>query len=256
MAARVARGIQPADTVSTMRDDVDPAYRPAMQRGQHGVVGSAGEAGSGTGRGAVRDRVPPGQLVSDDWPVMHYGSVPTFRPDTWDLCVVGATIDGGSTRWTYEQVMALPQVDVVADFHCVTKFSRLDNRWTGVRAADIVQAAPPDAGVTHVLVWAERGYSANLRLSDLLADDSVFAHTHDGVALTPDHGWPLRLVVPHLYGWKGPKWVRGFEYLTADRRGFWEQRGYHNVGDPWGEQRYTYQEEPGLHPPVNQPRDD
>ena len=239
-----------------MRDDRHPGCRSLMRRGQHGAVDSAGGPGAGTGRGAVRDRVPPGQEVSADWPVMHYGSVPTFRPDTWDLSVVGATSDGGSTRWTYEQVMSLPQVDVVADFHCVTKFTRLDIRWTGVRAVDIVRAAPPDRGVTHVLVWAERGYSANLRLSDLMHDDAIFAHTQGGQPLSPEHGWPLRLVVPHLYGWKGPKWVRGFEYLTTDRRGFWEQRGYHNVGDPWSEQRYTYQEEPGEHPPLREQLDD
>ena len=238
-----------------MRDGVDPACGGVDRRGQHGGVDSAGGPGGGQGQGALRERVPPGQHVATDWPVMHYGSVPTFRPDAWDFTVTGSTHDGGSTRWNLEMVLGLPPSEVVADFHCVTKFTRLDNRWGGVRAEEIVRAAPPDTGVTHVLVWAERGYSANLRIADLLADDTILAHTHDGVPLSPEHGWPLRLVVPHLYGWKGPKWVRGFEYLTADRRGFWEQRGYHNVGDPWSEQRYTYQEERGAHPPVGEGRD-
>jgi DMSO/TMAO reductase YedYZ molybdopterin-dependent catalytic subunit len=111
-----------------------------------------------------------------------------------------------------------------------------------VLASTILDAAPPAPEATHVMVWADRGYTANLRLSDLWAATSILAHSHDGAALSVEHGAPLRLVVPHLYAWKGPKWVRGFEYLTADRRGFWEQRGYHGVGDPWLEQRYGYQE--------------
>jgi len=179
---------------------------------------------------------------------MHYGRPPGFRPDVWDFQVLGATCDGGSTRWSYEEFLSLPQRDVVADFHCVTKFTMLDNTWTGVPASVVVLAAPPDAQVTHVLVWADRGYTANLRLADLTGPAAVFAHSRDGAPLSVDHGWPLRLVVPHLYGWKGPKWVRGLEYLTEDRRGFWEERGYHNVGDPWREQRYTYQEQPGDGP--------
>lgn len=215
--------------------------------------------GLGDGTAAVNgpldhDRMPPGQHVADGWPVMHYGRAPTFRPDTWDFQVLGATADGGATRWSYEELMALPQADVRGDFHCVTKFSMLDNTWTGVRASTVLEAAPPGPSVTHVLVWADRGYTANLRLSDLAADGAVLAHSHNGVPLLVDHGWPLRLVVPHLYGWKGPKWVRGLEYLTTDRRGFWEERGYHNVGDPWREQRYSYQEEPGDGPPLAGPQ--
>jgi DMSO/TMAO reductase YedYZ molybdopterin-dependent catalytic subunit len=179
---------------------------------------------------------------------MHYGRPPSFRSDTWDFQVLGATADGGSTRWNHDELMALPQSDVVADFHCVTKFTKLGNRWRGVLVATVLAAAPPDPEVTHVLAWADRGYTANLRLADLRDPRAVLAHSHDGVALPVEHGWPLRLVVPHLYAWKGPKWVRGLEYLTEDRRGFWEERGYHNVGDPWREQRYTYQEQPGDGP--------
>jgi DMSO/TMAO reductase YedYZ molybdopterin-dependent catalytic subunit len=200
-----------------------------------------------------RERLPPGQRVDPAWPVMHYGSVPGFRPERWDLAIVGATADGRENRWTYEQVMALPQVDVVADFHCVTKVSTLDIAWTGAATTTLLDAVPPAPGATHALVWAERGYSANLRLDDLRAPTTLLAHSRDGVALTPEHGWPLRLVVPHLYGWKGPKWVRGIEYLTQDRRGFWETRGYHNIGDPWAEQRYSYQEAEGDGPPLPPP---
>ncbi len=195
--------------------------------------------------------LPPGQLVGGTWPVMHYGSVPTFRPDSWDLRVVGATEDAGSTSWSYADLLALPQTTLTADFHCVTKHSVLGLRWTGVAAAELLALAPPAPEVRHVLVWAERGYSANLRLDDLRR--ALFAHSVDDEPLRPERGWPLRLVVPHLYGWKGPKWVRGLEYLVDDRRGFWEERGYHNVGDPWLEQRYSYQEQPGDGPPLAQP---
>jgi DMSO/TMAO reductase YedYZ molybdopterin-dependent catalytic subunit len=187
---------------------------------------------------------------------MHYGRPPSFRSDSWDFQVLGATRDGGSTRWTHGELLALPQSDVVADFHCVTKFTMLDNTWSGVRAADVVAVAPPDPDVTHVLVWADRGYTTNLRLADLVDDATVLAHSRDGEPLSVEHGWPLRLVVPHLYAWKGPKWVRGIEYLTADRRGFWEERGYHNVGDPWLEQRYSYQEQPGDGPHRGGPAED
>ncbi len=151
--------------------------------------------------------------------------------------------------------MSLPQVDVVADFHCVTKVSTLGIVWTGVRASHVLDAAPPAADATHVMVWAERGYTANLRLADLRGRPPSSRTPATAWRCTPEHGWPLRLVVPHLYGWKGPKWVRGLEYLVADRRGFWEERGYHNIGDPWREQRYSYQEADGDGPPLPGPAD-
>jgi len=238
-----------------MRDDLDPGEDRAVGRDHHRDVA---EGSDGTQRAAAdpsdhgqRDagvddahsRLPPGQHLADHWSVTHYGRPPTFRQDTWDFQVLGATVDAGATRWGYDDFMALPQVDVLGDFHCVTTFSLLDNTWTGVLASTILDAAPPDPEATHVMVWADRGYTANLRLSDLRASTSILAHSHDGVALSVEHGAPLRLVVPHLYAWKGPKWVRGFEYLTQERRGFWEERGYHTIGDPWLEQRYSYQED-------------
>lgn len=187
-------------------------------------------------------RLPPGQVVARTWPVMHYGRVPTLGPETWDLQLIGPTRDGRSPRWTYEQLLARPQVDVVADFHCVTNLSLVDVRWTGVLVRDLLAEAAPAPDVTHALVWAEHGYCANLRLADLLAPTTLLAHSCDGRPLTPEHGWPMRLVVPHLYAWKGPKWLRGIEYLVGDRRGFWEERGYHSVADPWLEQRFSDQE--------------
>jgi DMSO/TMAO reductase YedYZ molybdopterin-dependent catalytic subunit len=188
-------------------------------------------------------RIPPGQRPQATWPVLHYGPVPRFKPDRWDFQVYGATRDGGKRAWDYEAFQALPTERVEADLHCVTKFSLLDNSWTGVLARTVVELVPPADGVTHAMVWAEYGYSANLRVDDLLRDSSVLATHRNGEQLSPEHGFPLRLVVPHLYAWKGPKWVRAIEYLVEDRRGFWEERGYHNVGDPWQEQRYSYQED-------------
>ena len=191
-------------------------------------------------------RLPPGQYIPRGWPVLHYGPVPAFRPEAWDFHVFGAC--AREVVWSWPEVCALPRVDVEADLHCVTKFSMIANRWTGVAARTVLDLAPPAEGVSHVMVWAEYGYSSNMRLEDFAAEDTLFALEHDGEPLTPDHGYPLRLVVPRLYAWKGPKWVRGVEYLTEDRRGFWEQRGYHNRADPWREQRYSYQEDPGDGP--------
>ena len=200
-----------------------------------------------------RRRLPPGQYVPRGWPVLHYGRVPKTDLDTWDLRIFGATADGGSLALTYPEVMALPQSTVDADFHCVTKFSLLDNTWEGVRTADLAEICPPDDAVTHVMVWAEFGYSANIRLDDFLADDAMLAHTRNGETLTAEHGWPLRFICPHLYAWKSAKWVRAIEYMVGDRRGFWEDRGYHNRGEVWAEERYSYQEGPTDGPPLMSP---
>ena len=187
--------------------------------------------------------LPPGQREQRAWPVLHYGPVPRFKPDRWDLQVYGATADGGKAVWDYEAFEQLPRCTVKADFHCVTKFSILGCEWTGVAASTVLDLMPPAPDAVYALVWAEYGYSANLRVEDLRREGSIFATHRDGEQLTADHGFPLRLIVPHLYAWKGPKWVRAVEYLTEEKRGFWEERGYHNVGDPWREQRYSYQED-------------
>jgi DMSO/TMAO reductase YedYZ molybdopterin-dependent catalytic subunit len=194
----------------------------------------------------TEDRLPPAQYVARGWPVMHYGPVPRLRPEIWDFRVSGATKSGQERSFDLEQWQALPHSDVTGDFHCVTKFSMLDNVWRGVTGKVLVDLVPPHEDATHVMVWAEFGYSANVRLDDFIR--SVLATERNGQELSPEHGWPLRFVAPHLYAWKSAKWVRGVEYLTADRRGFWEERGYHNVADPWREQRYSYQEQPGEGP--------
>lgn len=192
--------------------------------------------------------VPPGQRHVHGWPVSHYGPVPRFRPERWNLRVFGATAAGDEHAWIFDEITALPHTTVVADLHCATGPTSTDHEWFGIPAATVLDLVPPARDVTHVMAWAEYGYSANLRLSDFTAPETLLATHHNGEPLTAEHGFPLRLVVPHLYGYKSPKWLRGIEYLTEDRRGFWEERGYHNVGDPWTEQRYSHQEREGDGP--------
>ncbi len=181
-------------------------------------------------------------------PVMHYGPVPSFDPAKWDLQVYGTTASGGSRSWSWESFSSLPRCEVIADFHCVTKLSVLGITWAGVQAAELVSAAPPAPTATHVMVWANYGYGANLPLDVFAAPDTLLATHREGRELGPEQGSPVRLVVPSRYGWKSVKWVRAIEYLDCDRRGFWEERGYHNNADPWREQRYSYQEQPGEGP--------
>jgi DMSO/TMAO reductase YedYZ molybdopterin-dependent catalytic subunit len=195
--------------------------------------------------------LPPGQRHVHGWPVSHYGPVPRFRPERWNLRVHGATADGAERTWTFDELAPLSHVTVVADLHCASGPTSTDHEWYGIPATAVLDLVPPAPEVTHVMAWAEYGYSANLRLADFTASETLLATHHNDEPLTAEHGFPLRLVVPHLYGYKSPKWLRAIEYLTEDRRGFWEERGYHNIADPWKEQRYSYQEqdEAGAHPP-------
>jgi len=181
-------------------------------------------------------RLPPGQALTLEWPVLHHGSVPRFDSETWDFRTFGLV--ERPLRLTWEEFLNLPRVEVTADFHCVTRWSRFDNRWEGVPFRAIGDRTKPRPEATHVLVHAEEGFTANVPLPDLLADDVLFAFQHDGEPLPAEHGGPLRLVVPKLYAWKSAKWVRGLEFLPHDRAGFWEQNGYHMYGDPWKEQRF------------------
>lgn len=195
-----------------------------------------------------RPRLPPGQYIQAALPVLHYGPVPAWNPQAWDLRVYGATSSGREHRWTWGGFRSLPRHEILADFHCVTKFTVLGIAWAGVAAAEIIRAVPPAPAATHVMIWADYGYGANLPLEVFAGPDALLATHRDGAELTPEHGHPVRLVVPSRYGWKSVKWVRAIEYMIGDRRGFWEERGYHNCADPWGEQRYSYQEHPGEGP--------
>lgn len=181
-------------------------------------------------------RLPPGQSLTLKWPVLHYGSVPRFDPATWDLRFGGRLKQ--QVRLTWEEFNRLPKMEVTRDFHCVTRWSRFDNRWKGVAFRELLKLVELEPKVSHVLVHAEQGYTSNVPLADLDRDDVLLATHHDGEPLSADHGFPVRLIVPHLYAWKSVKWVRGFEFFDHDIPGFWEQNGYHMYGDPWREQRF------------------
>ncbi len=183
-----------------------------------------------------KDRVPPGQFVTDRWPVLHAGTVPRIDLDKWTFRIFGL-VEAEKTL-TYPEFMSLPKSVVKSDIHCVTTWSRLDNTWEGVLFKDVMRLVKVKPEARFVMVHAEEGWTTNVPLEDLLYDDVIFAYKHDGVDLTPSHGWPLRLVVPHLYFWKSAKWVRGIEFMIEDKPGFWEERGYHLYADPWLEQRY------------------
>ncbi len=187
--------------------------------------------------------LPPGQQALPDLPVMHYGRVPRHRPERWRLTVEGATRDGERHDLDMAAFEALPRTSVRADLHCAARWSVLDNEWSGVATRTLVEAYPPADDVVGALVYAEYGYSATVRLEDLTSPRTLLATHRGGEPLTPEHGHPVRLVLPHLYSWKGPKWFRGWEYVTEVKRGFWEERGYHAVGDCWRQERYSYQEE-------------
>ncbi|HMK29183.1 MAG TPA: sulfite oxidase-like oxidoreductase [Terriglobales bacterium] len=182
-------------------------------------------------------RLPPGQSATLKWPVLHYGSIPHFDPATWDFRLWGLVEN--PLRLSWAEFNALPKTAVTRDFHCVTRWSRFDNHWEGVGFREVLRLVRLKPGAAYVLVHAEQGYTANVPLADLDRDDVLFATQHDGQPLTPEHGYPLRLVVPHLYGWKSVKWVRGLEFGDRDVAGFWEQNGYHMHGDPWKEQRFS-----------------
>jgi DMSO/TMAO reductase YedYZ molybdopterin-dependent catalytic subunit len=191
--------------------------------------------------GDVSNRVPPGQYLTTKFPVLTYGPVPRFNPQTWDFRIGGEVEQ--ELRLTYEQFRALPRSTMVADFHCVTTWSRLDNVWEGVKVQELMKRVRLKPSARFVLIHCDAGYTTNLPLKYFLDDDVMLADRHDGHDLTPDHGFPLRLVVPKLYAWKSAKWVRAIEFLAQDVRGFWEVRGYHNRADPWLEERYSFQEE-------------
>src|SRR2546425_6214647 len=182
-------------------------------------------------------RLPPGQSLTLKWPVLHYGSVPRFDPATWDFRVYGLVAN--PARWGWAEFSKLPRVERTSDFHCVTRWSRFDNRWSGVAVREILKLVQPLPEARYVLVHAEQGYTANVPLVDLDREEVLVATHHDGEPLSPDHGYPARLIVPHLYGWKSVKWVRGFEFLDRNEAGVWEQNGYHLYGDPWKEQRHS-----------------
>jgi DMSO/TMAO reductase YedYZ molybdopterin-dependent catalytic subunit len=188
---------------------------------------------------AVADRLPPGQYLTEKWPVLHYGGVPKVDLATWDFSIEG--LIEKPVRLTRDELLALPRREVKSDVHCVTRWSLLDSTWAGVPISEVMKLIQLKPEATHVMVRAEQGFTANLSLDDFLRDENMLVDTRNGEPITPEHGWPLRLFVPHLYFWKSAKWVRGLEFMHGDRPGFWEQYGYHMRGDPWAEERYGWQ---------------
>jgi DMSO/TMAO reductase YedYZ molybdopterin-dependent catalytic subunit len=185
-------------------------------------------------------RLPPGQVLTKKWPVLTYGDTPQYDPAKWSFRCFGLVET--AVTWTWSDFLQLPRQELTSDVHCVTRWSRFDNRWEGVATAEILRRARPAAGAVAVMVHADPDYSTNLLLDDLLDPDALLAIKHDGADLLPEHGGPCRLVVPKLYFWKSAKWVRGFELLDHNAPGFWEMNGYHLRADPWREERYAGQE--------------
>ncbi len=183
------------------------------------------------------ERLPPGQHLVKNWPVLDLGEQPQISFSSWRLDVFGFVEKRLSLDWAAFQ--AIEQSTYVSDIHCVTTWSRYDNRWGGVSTRDLLDLVMPTPEAHHVLLTSYDGYTTNLPLADFAAEDAILATAWEGQPLTREHGGPMRLVVPHLYFWKSAKWLSRIELIGADRAGFWEKNGYHMYGDPWREQRYS-----------------
>ena len=187
-------------------------------------------------RGYDIARLPPGQYLTDRFPVLHVGDVPEYAPGEWNLQITGLvdrpfTID-------LDELRAMPAVSPTFDIHCVTKWSKFDTSWTGVRLRDLFDRAGVQPAATHLIEHAEYGYTTNVALSDATGDQAIVAYEFEGLPIEPVHGGPVRIVIPHLYFWKSAKWVRSLELRAGDQPGFWEHNGYHNHGDPFREERH------------------
>jgi len=186
---------------------------------------------------AAAARLPPGQHLVSDFPVLSAGPTPRIRPETWSL-----TVSAGPQvvrTWSWADINQLHQTELVRDIHCVTTWTKFDTRWSGVLIDDLLDDAGIEPPTSFILAHSFDGYATNVPLADLTQGKAMIALRYGGRPLAPDHGGPARLLVPHLYFWKSAKWVRGLQFTTRDEPGFWEQRGYHIYGDPWREQRYT-----------------
>ena len=185
-------------------------------------------------------RVPPGQVLTTKWPVLTYGLTPRFDPKTWSFRCFGLV--AREVVWTWDEFRRLPRITITSDIHCVTRWSKLDNVWEGVSIQEILRHVTPLPEAQWVMQHADPDYTSNIALADLVQADVLLALRHNGRDLEPDHGGPVRLVVPKLYFWKSAKWLRAFEFLDVNPPGFWEQNGYHMHADPWKEERYADQE--------------
>lgn len=187
------------------------------------------------------ERLPPRQVLTQKWPVLHAGEVPNFNPAKWDFTIFPIPLVSAVKRFTWPEFEALPRIKVFADMHCVTRWSKLDNLWEGIPTTELRNHIAISPQAKFVMVHCEYGFTTNLPIDDFFGSDCLFAVKHNNEALTPSHGHPVRLVVPKLYAWKSAKWVRGIEFMEEDRPGFWESLehgGYHMRGDPWIEERF------------------
>jgi DMSO/TMAO reductase YedYZ molybdopterin-dependent catalytic subunit len=214
----------------SIRDPIKRVQRlrqaqPKRQRGA-GLPAQAGE----------RDRIPPGQYRTDTFPVLSYGATPRVNLSAWRLRVFGLVEEPFEIDWA--ELIALPTTIVQADIHCVTRWSKLDTMWEGVRFSDFLQRIKLKPEAKFVMEHSYGGYTTNIRLDELLADDVLLAYKYNGEPLAPEHGGPMRLLVPKLYFWKSAKWLNGLEFMAENRPGFWERYGYHMHGDPWTEERF------------------
>lgn len=182
------------------------------------------------------DRVPPGQHVAKGFPVLTYGEIPQVNIDTWEFRVWGCAT---AKTLTWDDFMALPQQEFTADFHCVTRWSKLDVKWTGIKVIDLMKLMEVEPRAAYVMEHCYGGYTTNIPLADFVREENFFAVKLFGEPLPEKHGGPMRLIVPHLYAWKSAKWINGLEFLEKDQPGFWEQNGYHNRGEPWAQERYS-----------------
>ena len=182
------------------------------------------------------DRIPPGQYLTEKFPVLTFGATPRVNVASWRLRVLGEV--ASPLQLTWDEFLSLPTVTVHTDIHCVTRWSKLDTVWEGVPFSEIVKLVKPNPNARFVMQYAEGDYTTNLPLKELMQENVLLAYRYGGQPLEPDHGGPLRMVVPHLYFWKSAKWLTGLEFMTEDRPGFWERYGYHNHGDPWKEERF------------------
>ena len=227
-----------------MTDDLEPTD-PAIEKSgavKHKLIATKedwareGRLLTGTHADHARDRLPPGQRLVKDWPVLDLGVQPDVPPRKFRL-----DIDGMVRRplsMTLDEFMALPQTESVSDMHCVTQWSRYDNRWRGVAARTLLEMVQPKDEARHVIFHSHDGYTTNVRLHQFDQPDVFLVHEWEGAPITRQHGGPVRVLIPRLYLWKSAKWIRRIELTGADRPGFWEVRGYHNNADPWAEERY------------------
>ena len=183
-------------------------------------------------------RLPPGQYLTEKWPVLHAGTVPDTDLATWDLRVFGEVESPLTLSW--DELTALPTREITTDIHCVTRWSRFDTSFKGVHWSELAKVVKPKPSARYVVAHAEQEFTANVPLAALEDDEALLAYEADGEPLTPEHGWPLRLVIPKRYFWKSAKWLRGIELLDHDEPGFWERLGYHNEADYWKEERYGF----------------